>query len=197
MASRNSRGSDDRIHPLYLPHSHPHAPHISQTRPLDTAMNNIKFIIVIVALVLSACAAQTPPPPTVDVQGSAVALAWLSVTQTQKAIPPTLIPSRTRLPTYTAGPPTSTPTITPIPTATQSPLFAAKHNGFYLVNSEIAPGVWRSDGSGNECYWKVSTATGDIINNHFGMAGGTAYIPATAFQVEFSNCGTWTYLQAP
>jgi hypothetical protein len=97
--------------------------------------------------------------------------------------------------------PPSTATI-PIPTpdaaqTQQAGLFGPHDDGFFLVNVDIAPGVWRSDGNADNCYWKTSTATGDIIDNHFGMAGGTAYIGPTDFQVEFDGCGTWTYLQGP
>lgn len=100
----------------------------------------------------------------------------------------------TSTPVYTPTetlPPTATPTITPTADLLKQP----KGDGFYIVGVEIAPGVWDSNGTGNSCYWEVSTATGDIINNHFGLAGGTAYVPATAFQVRFSDCGTWIWLQ--
>ena len=55
---------------------------------------------------------------------------------------------------------------------------------FYLVNTEIAPGVWRSQGTGDGCYWEFDGRSGNIINNHFGMTGGIMYIPATAFQAR-------------
>ncbi len=85
----------------------------------------------------------------------------------------------------------------PTPGPTVSPLLSPKTDGHFLINVDIAPGVWRSDGSQSDCYWEVTTATGDIISNDFGMAGGTAYIPPTGFEVTWQNCGTWTYLQAP
>ncbi|NLE83881.1 MAG: hypothetical protein GX603_05140 [Chloroflexi bacterium] len=129
----------------------------------------------------------------------------------------TLMPTYTPLPTYTKAPTltqivkvvTATETSTPLytatitntatstatQTATSDPLKAPRGNGFYLVGTEIAPGVWDSDGSGDRCYWEVSNAQGDIISNHFGLAGGTAYVPSSAFQVLFEDCGTWTWLQ--
>jgi hypothetical protein len=70
----------------------------------------------------------------------------------------------------------------------------SRGDGFYLVNLEIAPGLWRSQGTQDDCYWEIDTRTGDIINNHFGMAGGTMYIPESAFQVRLEDCGTWVYL---
>ena len=69
-----------------------------------------------------------------------------------------------------------------------------KYDGFYLVNVDIAPGIWQSLGTQDDCYWEISTKTGDIIDNHFGMAGGTMYIAASAYQVMMEDCGTWTYL---
>jgi hypothetical protein len=116
-------------------------------------------------------------------------------------------------PTYTTAPlytptitntPTNTFTPTQTPNATQTAeanllakLREDKGNGFYLVNIDIAPGVWRSNGTNDDCYWSLTTVTGDIIDNHFGMAGGTCYIPASAFQVEFDDCGTWVFLSPP
>jgi len=95
----------------------------------------------------------------------------------------TLIPTRTQVPTRTQ-----------IPTATLSPLKKPKSDGFYLVGVDIAPGVWRSTPGHDGCYWETSTKTGSIINNHFGMSGGTCYIPSSAYMVMFADCGQWEYL---
>lgn len=102
----------------------------------------------------------------------------------------------TPTPLYTATV-TLTPTITLPPTATPNPLKAPKGDGFYLIGVDIAPGVWRSDGTGDSCYWSVTRMDGDILDNHFGMSGGTAYVSPSGFQVEFTDCGTWTFLQEP
>lgn len=107
-------------------------------------------------------------------------------------ITPTFTPTPKFTPTITL-----TPTITSSPTKTPDPLKAPKKDGFYLVGVDIAPGVWRSDGSGDSCYWEVSASDGDILANHFGMSGGTAYIAPNAFQVRFEDCGTWTFIQDP
>jgi hypothetical protein len=115
----------------------------------------------------------------------------------------TPIPSQTQTPSITL-----TNTNTPIPISNPNMtktskkeieirLKSDKSDGFYLVNIDIAPGVWRSNGSGDDCYWATTTKTGDIISNNFGMAGGTAYISETAYQVEFDGCGIWTYLSGP
>ena len=103
---------------------------------------------------------------------------------------PEFSPTVTDTPTITPSP-TPTSTITPTPDQTK----LDKSPGFYLVGSEISPGVWRSLGTGDSCYWAITTRTGSIINNHFGMAGGTMFIPSTAFEVELTqDCGRWTYL---
>lgn len=100
----------------------------------------------------------------------------------------------TNTPLYTSTI-TETPTNTATLTRTPDPTKTDKHPGFYLVGEEIAPGVWRSLGTSDSCYWSITTQTGSIINNHFGMAGGTMYVPTSGFQVELdADCGTWTYL---
>lgn len=92
---------------------------------------------------------------------------------------------------------TNTPTNTFTPTPTQDLLKVSKGNGFYLIGVDIAPGIWRSQGSGDDCYWSVTKSNGDIIDNHFGMAGGTAYLPANGFQIEFNDCGMWEFISNP
>ncbi len=107
-----------------------------------------------------------------------------------KVVTPTYTPS----PLYTATI-TNTPTITATKTNTPNPLTKDKSPGFYLVGTNIAPGVWKSMGTGDGCYWSITTKTGDIIDNFFGMAGGTLYLSTTAFQVQLDPaCGMWTYL---
>ena len=175
------------------------------------------FSILIVLFLIASC---TPKPEQIQPYLEQTLSQWPTQTAypTQIANPTnTPYPTYTALPTYTKMPTTtpvikivtatstSTPVYTPTetlpPTATPTIIPTAdllkqpKGDGFYIVGVEIAPGVWDSNGTGNSCYWEVSTATGDIINNHFGLAGGTAYVPATAFQVRFSDCGTWIWLQ--
>ena len=177
-----------------------------------------KIVAMIFTLLLIASC--TPKPQQIQPFVEQTLAAW----PTQTAYPTlTANPTNTPYPTYTSLPtytklPTTTPVIkivtatstaTPVytptntlpPTATATttptadPLKRSRGDGIYLVGIEIAPGVWDSNGTGDSCYWEVTTATGDIINNHFGLAGGTAYISATAFQVMFERCGTWTWLQ--
>ncbi len=108
-------------------------------------------------------------------------------------ITPTSSPTPLHTPTETL-----TPTITFTPEPTQDPLYLDHEPGIYLVNVDIAPGVWRSLGSGGECYWQRSDKTGDIIDNHYGFAGGTIYISTSDFSVQLdTECGTWTFLSPP
>lgn len=129
---------------------------------------------------------------------------WVQIEVITATLPPT--PEATATATITPGP-SLTPTITLTPTKTLPPTNTPtkkpttdvtkldKKPGFYLVGKEIAPGVWRSSGDLDDCYWEITTKTGDIIDNHFGMAGGTMYIPQSAFQVRLDKeCGDWTWL---
>lgn len=86
------------------------------------------------------------------------------------------------------------PTPTLPPTATQDPTRRSRSDGFYLVGSEFSPGLWRSQGAGDSCYWELTSKTGKIIDNHFGMAGGTMYVRPTDFQVRLEDCGTWVFI---
>jgi hypothetical protein len=97
-----------------------------------------------------------------------------------------------------AAQPTLAPSETPSPTETLEPaLTADRGDGYFLVGQEIAAGVWRNDGTGQDCTWEVTTKTGRVIDTYTGLAGGTAYIAAGAFQVRFEGCGTWSYLGPP
>ena len=66
-------------------------------------------------------------------------------------------------------------------------------DGLFTVGVEIAAGKWRSDGTGDSCYWQISP-DGDpdrILSNHFGNAGGTVSL-ADGQEFESTRCGTWT-----
>jgi hypothetical protein len=77
--------------------------------------------------------------------------------------------------------------------AAQAALVAPHGDGFWTVGLEIAPGLWRSDGSGDSCYWQISPDGNpdDIIDNHFGDAGGSVTLRAGQ-EFETDDCGTWT-----
>jgi hypothetical protein len=128
-----------------------------------------------------------------------------SVTPTATA---TMLPTatatitQTPLPTATSTrtlPPTKTPNLAETATADQLSLLRSDFpDGNYLVNVDIAPGVWRNDGTDSSmCYWETSTTNGSIIRNYLGSGGGTAYIGKGDFEFRSERCGVWTYLQAP
>lgn len=71
---------------------------------------------------------------------------------------------------------------------------AEKEDGFYTVGVEIAPGRWESTGSGDACYWERLDEQQNILQNHFGSAGGTMTIQASDYEVHLEDCGTWQYL---
>lgn len=122
-------------------------------------------------------------------------------------------PTPSHTPTITPTPsntPTPTPSFTPTPspTATATPnvaatetvqaygvLAAPKRDGFHTVGVEILPGKWRSSGTGDNCYWARLDANQNLLDNHFGRAGGTVNIRSTDSEVEFSDCGIWTYVE--
>lgn len=164
------------------------------------------ILISVIALALAACGS----PTRVEVEVTRIVETELEVTREVDVIVEVLVEvpvEVTRevivtviLPTDTPSGPTATPTITntPVPTNTPKPTEdvtkQSRGDGFYLVGSEIAPGVWRSAAGFSSCYWSVTTSTGDIIDNHFGNSGGTMYVPATGFQVELDDCGTFEWI---
>ena len=169
------------------------------------------YLLIVMVILLASCA---PSPSSIQTAIAGTSEAWTPISTN------TAFPTYTSVPTifitkivtveklvtatFTATP-LYTPTDTPTPTATPDmaatgtaltnlKLKADKSDGFYLINIDIAPGVWRSTGTGDSCYWAVTSKTGNILDNHFGMAGGTAYISPNGFQVEFNGCGMWVYL---
>jgi len=68
-----------------------------------------------------------------------------------------------------------------------------KGDGFYTVGVEIAVGRWKSTSTDDSCYWERLDGNQEIIDNHYGMAGGTMTISAYDYEVSFLDCGTWEY----
>lgn len=77
--------------------------------------------------------------------------------------------------------------------ARQAQLTEPRGDGFYTVGEEIAPGTWESQGTGSSCYWARLDANQELLDNHFGSAGGRITIRSSDTEVEFSGCGTWEY----
>lgn len=67
---------------------------------------------------------------------------------------------------------------------------ASFSDGLYQVDTDIQPGLYRTDG-GVGCYWARlnSSNTTDFIDNHFGSGPQTVEISGGWF--ESSGCGTW------
>ena len=187
----------------------------------------MRFIVLaLLVFVLTACQAATPDPSVIQAAVVLTQAALPTASPYPTYTPPATftplpaLPTLTPYSTYTPAPTqtplviivtatssptplytstiTQTPTKTLVPSFTPSPLQKDKGTGLYLVNIDIAPGIWRNNGTGSQCYWKRSTRTGDIISNHFGLAGGTMYIATSDFQVELGQfCGRWTYIGQP
>ncbi len=68
-------------------------------------------------------------------------------------------------------------------------------NGTYLVGEDIKPGTYRSSGSG-DCYWARLSSTdgelGSIITNSFGSGAQVVTIRSGDVAFETSGCGEWT-----
>ncbi len=79
----------------------------------------------------------------------------------------------------------------------QNILKSDKPDGFYLVGTEIEPGVWKTEDGKSKCYWKITDIKGNIISNYLGAGGGTIFIDENAYQIETINCGTIIYLGDP
>lgn len=71
-----------------------------------------------------------------------------------------------------------------------------KDDGNYMVNQDIAAGQWLSSYPMTEdgCYWARINSAGNIIANHFGVAGITVYVAQTDAVVQFEGCGTMYYI---
>jgi len=175
-------------------------------------LKKLKIVLAIIMLLFSGCSSfDRKYEPTIIARVESTISSFTQIPSNTPYATYTLYPTFTVVPTYTpeivivtatftstplyTATITMTPTETPTPTPTEDPTKTNKGPGFYLVGDEISPGVWRSLGSSESCYWSVTNRTGDIIDNHFGMAGGTMYIPASAFQVELDrDCGTWEFI---
>lgn len=75
------------------------------------------------------------------------------------------------------------------------PLLWPKEDGLYEVNKDIAPGYWiaSEDITTDGCYWARINRSGNIIQNHYGVAGITVYISPSDTVVQFDGCGTMYY----
>ncbi|HEX2856553.1 MAG TPA: hypothetical protein VHO26_03600 [Propionibacteriaceae bacterium] len=80
-----------------------------------------------------------------------------------------------------------------------SPITSSPTAGFgpgtMIVNTDIAPGVWRAAG-GSSCYWvRLSGFNADastVLANDFGVTSPTVSIQASDAGFYSEGCGTWT-----
>ena len=73
--------------------------------------------------------------------------------------------------------------------------FASHGDGYYEVGKDIAPGLWRSNGKFDNCFWERLDSQGNQYDAHYGFAGGTVNIRENDHRVRFLNCATWFYVE--
>lgn len=64
-------------------------------------------------------------------------------------------------------------------------------SGVFEVNTRIQPGIYRTTGDVQNCYWERLDSAGEIIDNNFVSAATQAEVTVQAsdFSVHFSGCG--------
>jgi hypothetical protein len=134
---------------------------------------------IAVALVVGILAGRAGRTKTATVAAIATTTLATAPATTATTVPTTKVttPPTTAAPTTVAGPKT---------------IFG---DGNYRVGKDIAPGTYRSSGTGDRCYWKrLSNFTGsdDIIANYLSNSPTTVTILATDAGFQTQNCGTWS-----
>lgn len=98
--------------------------------------------------------------------------------------------------TSTIPPTTLAPPTTVAPTTTTAPgPKTTFSDGSYRVGVDIAPGTYRSSGTGSDCYWqRLSnfTGSGNILANYLSNSPTTVTILPGDAGFESRRCGTWT-----
>ncbi len=87
---------------------------------------------------------------------------------------------------------TKTVTVTVPPPPPPGPKTAIETNGTFVVNTDIAPGTYRSTAT-QDCYWARlrSLNTGDVIDNSIGDGPQVVGILPTDAAFVTRNCGAW------
>lgn len=77
--------------------------------------------------------------------------------------------------------------------AVENGTFIASRDTPYRVGSEIQPGTYRTTGQFEDCYWEISDAAGNIMDNNFATFATdiTVTIPPTAAGFTTNRCGGW------
>jgi len=81
-----------------------------------------------------------------------------------------------------------------VPRLSQNDQFASHRDGKYLPGYDIAPGIWRSDGSagGDSCYWARRDINQKTLDNYIGNPKAVVTIRSTDAEIDFDDCGLWT-----
>jgi hypothetical protein len=76
----------------------------------------------------------------------------------------------------------------------QNDQVAPHKDGKYLPGYDIAPGIWRSDGSagGDSCYWARKDINQKTLDNYIGNPKAIVTIRSTDAEIDFDGCGLWT-----
>jgi hypothetical protein len=89
---------------------------------------------------------------------------------------------------------TWTQDLSPVTTSPVAPF----GDGTFIVGTDVAPGLWRSQG-GTSCYWERLRGFGgtldDITANENAGASGLVQISESDKGFSSSRCGTWTKVQ--
>jgi len=71
-------------------------------------------------------------------------------------------------------------------------------DGYYLIGTEVAAGLWRNSDSSQMCYWERLSGFGwslqDIITNKLSTSIQTVQVKASDLGFHSEDCGVWTYL---
>jgi hypothetical protein len=179
-------------------------------------MKNKRLVLTIWLMIITGC------QPTSELSALQTSIARTqtaiaSFTPYPTHTPQPVLATQTPYPTYTQAPsltpvvllvtatssatpqntatPTATATRTPTPLPTLNFLQINKGAGNYLVNVEIAAGLWKNNSTLDNCYWKRASRSGNTIEEYTGKGGGTMRIAATDYRVEMDwNCGVWYFL---
>ena len=91
------------------------------------------------------------------------------------------------------GAATATADPAPAPTPTQTPAPGISHDGTYSVGTDIAPGVYASDGpvAGGVCYWRRVGADNVTLNNAMSKQPQIVVIEATDVTFKTKGCQPW------
>lgn len=137
-------------------------------------MKRLYPILIMIMLILTACGPKAiPTPDLVDVQNTAIAIAWTWAAETQTAMP-----------TATPVPPTATSTPTLMPTMTMAPTIPPANDALSLPTATPATG-------GDPCNKTLSSWTGPeakllIVNEVKGTVNLSIYLNETAFACGYA-----------